>query len=98
MPDFLTLDDINPRGKTVLMRADLNVPMRAGKVTDLSRLERIRPTLKELAEKGAKIVLLSHFGRPEGKHDPQYSLRPVAAALTDLLGQPVAFADDCVGP
>ena len=98
MPDFLTLDDLPVAGKTVLVRADLNVPVRDGQVTDLSRLERLLPTLKELAGKNAKIALLSHFGRPEGKPDPRYSLAPVAKALGNLLGQPVAFAEDCIGP
>src|ERR1700735_5630571 len=88
VPDFLTLDDLAMRGKTVLVRADLNAPVRRDQVTDISRLERLLPTLKELESKGAKIVLLSHFGRPTpGAPDPQYSLRPVAAALGDLLGQ-----------
>ncbi len=98
MTDFLTLDDIPLRGKIVLVRADLNVPMTKGQVTDKSRLERLLPTLKELHEKGAKTVILSHFGRPDGKPDPQYSLRPIAKELGDLLNQPVAFAEDCIGP
>jgi phosphoglycerate kinase len=98
LPDFLTLDDLPVSGKTALVRADLNVPIKDGRVTDVSRLERLLPTLKELAGKNAKIVLLSHFGRPDGKSDPQYSLAPVARALGNLLGQPVAFAPDCIGP
>jgi len=98
LPDFLTLDNLIVRGKTVLVRADLNAPVQKGKLTDISRLERLLPTLKELSEKGARIVLLSHFGRPaSGKPDPQYSLKPVAAALGELWGQPVAFAEDCIG-
>jgi phosphoglycerate kinase len=100
--DFLTLDDLAVRGKTVLVRADLNVPLRDGKVTDISRLERLLPTIKELSEKGAKTVLLSHLGRPkattEGTPDPEYSLRPVATELGNVLGKPVAFAEDCIGP
>jgi phosphoglycerate kinase len=99
VPDFLTLDDLPVRGKTVLVRADLNAPVRRDQVTDHSRLERLLPTIKELQSKSAKIVLLSHFGRPKpGAPDPQYSLRPVAKALGDLLDQPVAFAEDCIGP
>ncbi len=98
MADFLTLDDVRVNGKAVLVRADLNVPMKEGRVTDATRLERLIPTLKELAAGGAKIALLSHFGRPEGKPDPKYSLRPVAAELANLWGQSVAFAEDCVGP
>lgn len=96
MKEFLTLDDFAPQGKTVLLRADLNVPMQDGKVTDATRLARLVPTLKELSSKGARIVLLSHFGRPKGK-DASLSLAPVCAALAGELGQPVAFVDDCVG-
>jgi phosphoglycerate kinase len=98
MPDFLTLSDLSFSGKTVLLRADLNVPMQDGRVTDTERLERLLPTLKELSKAGAKIVILSHFGRPKGKVDPQYSLHPVVAVLEKLWGQPVSFAEDCVGP
>lgn len=98
MPEFLTLDDFSLRGKTVLVRSDLNVPMRRDQVADTSRLDRLLPTIKELAENGARIVLLSHFGRPDGKPDPQYSLRPVANALGEQWGKPVAFAEDCIGP
>jgi phosphoglycerate kinase len=74
------------------------VPVKNGKVTDASRLERLMPTLKELKDKGAKIVLLSHFGRPDGKPDPQYSLKPVVDALSIILEEPIAFAEDCIGP
>jgi phosphoglycerate kinase len=98
MPDFLTLPDLNLRGKTVLLRADLNVPMKDGRVTDEERLTRLLPTLREISEAGAKIVILSHFGRPEGKPDPKLSLRPVATALENLWNRPVAFAEDCIGP
>ncbi len=98
MTDFLTINDILIRGKTVLLRADLNVPMQSGRVTDHERLERLLPTLHDLRSGGAKIVILSHFGRPkDGKPDPALSLRPVAAALETILGQPVAFAEDCIG-
>ncbi|MDR3448620.1 MAG: phosphoglycerate kinase [Alphaproteobacteria bacterium] len=95
---FATLDQLSVQGKTVLLRADLNVPMKDGAVTDDSRLTRLVPTLKDLAAARAKIVILSHFGRPDGKPDPKYSLRPVAAELQKIWGQPVAFADDCTGP
>jgi phosphoglycerate kinase len=98
LPAFLTLDDIPLSGKTVLLRADLNLPVVNGKVTERARLERLLPTLKELKEKGARIVLLSHFGRPEGKPDPRFSLRPIAKELGDLLGESIAFAEDCIGP
>ncbi len=97
MPDFLTLDDLSVRGRTVLLRADLNVPMKDGHVTDAERLERLLPTLKDLSRGGAKIVILSHFGRPEGKPNPKYSLKPVAEELARLWGQKVVFADDCTG-
>ncbi len=97
MSDFLTLDDISVQDKTVLLRADLNVPMKDGRVTDATRLVRLNPTLKDLIAGGAKIVILSHFGRPDGQRNEKYSLRPVAAALAEAVGQPVAFAEDCVG-
>lgn len=97
MPAFRTIDALDPKGKRVLLRADLNVPMRDGKVTDTTRIERTLPTVRELAERGARVVVLSHFGRPKGKRDETMSLRPVAAALATALGQPVAFAEDCIG-
>ena len=103
MPDFLTLNDLPLRGKTVLLRADLNVPTKNGAVSDNARIERLLPTLRDLAKENAKIVVLSHFGRPaplaEGAApDPKFSLRPAAAELERLWGQPVAFAEDCIGP
>ncbi len=97
MAAFRTLDTLDPRGKRVLLRADLNVPMQDGRVSDLTRLERLSPTIRELAEKGAKVIVLSHFDRPKGKRVPSMSLRPVAEALSTVLGRPVAFADDCIG-
>jgi len=95
---FRTLDDLQPKGKRVLVRADLNVPMKDGVVTDTVRIERQAPTIRELAEKGARVIVLSHFDRPKGKRVPAMSLKPVAAALSKELGKAVAFADDCVGP
>jgi len=95
---FRTLDDIQPKGKRVLVRADLNVPMRDGAITDTVRIERQAPTIRELAEKGARVIVLSHFDRPKGKRVPSMSLKPVAEALGKELGKAVAFADDCVGP
>ena len=92
-----TLDDFGPQGKRVLLRADLNVPMQNGKISDLTRLERLSPTIKELSEKGAKVIVCSHFDRPKGKRVPEMSLRPIAEALGQVLGKPVAFAEDCVG-
>jgi phosphoglycerate kinase len=93
-----TLDNVDVTGKRVLLRADLNVPVRDGKITDLTRLERLCPTIRELATKGAKVIVCSHFDRPKGKRVPAMSLAPVAAALGQVLGTPVAFADDCIGP
>jgi phosphoglycerate kinase len=98
MAKFLTLDDIDPAGKRVLLRADLNVPMKDGKVGDRTRIERLAPTIRELAERGAKLVVMSHFGRPKGKPEPAFSLRPLAEPLAAAIGRPVAFAEDCVGP
>jgi phosphoglycerate kinase len=94
---FRTLDSLDPAGKRVLMRADLNVPVRDGKITDLTRIERLSPTIRELSGKGAKVIVCSHFDRPKGKPVPSMSLRPMADALSHVLGRPVAFADDCVG-
>ena len=98
MASFRTLDDLDAKGKRVLLRADLNVPVRDGAITDRTRIERLSPTIKELSEKGAKVVILSHFDRPKGKRVPEMSLRPLAEALSSVLGKPVAFADDCIGP
>jgi phosphoglycerate kinase len=97
MPTFRSLDDANVKGKRVLVRVDLNVPMQDGKVADSTRIEEIVPTITELADKGGKIILLSHFDRPKGR-DLKYSLRPVAAEVARLVRRPVAFADDCIGP
>ncbi|HXS07147.1 MAG TPA: phosphoglycerate kinase [Rhizomicrobium sp.] len=97
MPDYNTLDDIAVRGKRVLVRADLNVPVKDGVVTDATRIERQAPTIRELAEKGAKIIILSHFDRPKGKVVPSMSLKPLVAPLGAAIGRNVAFAEDCVG-
>src|SRR5690242_12714099 len=97
MPSFRTLDDLQVKGKRVLVRADLNVPMKNGKVTDTSRIDRQAPTIRELSDKGAKVIVLSHFERPKGKVVPSMSLKPIAAPLSKAVGKPVAFADDCVG-
>ena len=95
---FKTLDDLDVSGKHVLVRVDLNVPMKDGKVTDATRIERAVPTLAELAAKGARVIVLSHFGRPDGKRVPEMSLRPLVEPLSKALGKPVAFAEDCIGP
>jgi len=98
MAAFKTLDDIGDiRGKRVLVRVDLNVPVADGKVTDLTRIERVAPTILELSDKGAKVVLLAHFGRPKGGPDPEFSLEPIARAVSDVVGRPVGFAKDCIG-
>jgi phosphoglycerate kinase len=97
MEDFRTLDDFHVKGKRVLVRVDLNVPVKNGVVTDTSRIARQAPTLKELAEKGARVIVLSHFDRPKGKVVPSMSLKPIVPALSASIGLPVAFADDCVG-
>ncbi|MEQ8267449.1 MAG: phosphoglycerate kinase [Parvibaculum sp.] len=101
MADHKTLDDlftaVGLKGLRILVRADLNVPMQDGKVSDATRLERVAPTLKELASKGAKVVVLSHFGRPKGTPEAKYSLKPVAETLGAFVGSPVAFAEDCIG-
>lgn len=94
---FQTLDTIDVAGKTVLVRADLNVPVADGQVTDTTRIDRLVPTLKEIAAKGAKVVVLSHFGRPKNGPDEKNSLRQVVPSVEKALGVPVAFAADCVG-
>jgi phosphoglycerate kinase len=96
MPSFKTLDSANLSGKRVLVRIDLNVPMDNGKVTDATRIERVAPTITEIAGKGGKVILLAHFGRPKGR-DPKESLQPVAAEVARILKHHVAFADDCIG-
>jgi phosphoglycerate kinase len=96
MNRFRTLDDFDFSGKRVLVRADLNVPMQDGHVSDATRIARFAPTVRELVAKGARIVVLSHFGRPQGR-DMAQSLAPLAPALAAAIGKPVAFADDCIG-
>ena len=93
---FRSLDDVDVKGKRVLLRVDLNVPMENGRVTDATRLERVAPTITEISDKGGKVILLAHFGRPRGPV-PKDSLKPVAAALAQVIKRPIAFADDCVG-
>ena len=97
MSAFRTLDSADVKGKRVLLRVDLNVPIENGRVTDLTRIERVAPTILEIADKGGKVILLAHFGRPKGKVDLTYTLKPVAAAVAEVLKRPVAFAGDCIG-
>ena len=96
MAKFRTLDDVDVKGKRVLLRVDLNVPMEGGRVTDATRLERVAPTITEISSKGGKVILLAHLGRPKGR-DPRESLKPVADELSKVIGKPVGFADDCIG-
>ncbi len=98
MSAYRTIDELSVAGKRVLVRVDFNVPMKDGAVTDATRIERALPMIEELSKKGAKIILLSHFGRPGGKREESDSLRPVARKLEELLGRKIAFADDCIGP
>ena len=94
---FRTLDDASFAGKRVLLRVDLNVPMENGKVSDTTRIDRVAPTIAEISKKGGKVILLAHFGRPKGRPDAGVPLKPVAAAVAEILGRPVGFAADCVG-
>src|SRR4051794_29031366 len=92
---YQSLGDL--RGKKVLVRSDLNVPLDGGTITDEGRIRASVPTIRSLAEKGARVVVVAHLGRPDGEPNPKYSLRPVAERLGELLGQDVAFAGDTVG-
>lgn len=97
MSEFKTIDDLDVAGKRVLVRVDLNVPIQGGKITDTTRIDRAVPTLRELSKKGAKVIVISHFGRPKGQIVPEMSLGPVARALSKSCGLPVAFATDTIG-
>jgi phosphoglycerate kinase len=94
---FRTLDDADVAGKRVLLRVDLNVPTENGRVTDVTRIERVASTITEIADKGGKVILLAHFGRPKGGPDEANSLKPVAAAVADIIKRRVAFCADCIG-
>src|SRR5213075_575343 len=94
----LSLSDLDPRGRRVFMRVDFNVPMRDGIITDDTRIRASLPSIRYVVDKGGRLILASHLGRPKGKPEPKYSLKPVAQRLGELLGKPVAFAPDCVGP
>ena len=96
MSAFRTLDHADVKGKRVLVRADLNVPVENGVVTDATRIERMAHAITEIADKGAKVILLSHFGRPKGR-DQKNSLKPVAAEVARIIKRPVKFVDDCIG-
>jgi len=96
MNTFRTLDHVDVKGKRVLVRVDLNVPVENGVVTDATRIERMAAAITEIAAKGGKVILLSHFGRPKGR-DPKQSLKPVAAEVAHVIKRPVRFVDDCIG-
>jgi phosphoglycerate kinase len=96
MIGFRTLDRVDFKGRRILLRVDLNVPIENGVVTDATRIQRAAPAITELADKGGKVILLSHFGRPKGR-DPKHSLKPVAAEVARIIKRPVRFAEDCIG-
>ncbi|HET9689099.1 MAG TPA: phosphoglycerate kinase [Pseudolabrys sp.] len=96
MTAFRTLDQVDVKGKRVLLRVDLNVPVENGVVTDTTRIKRAAPGITEIADKGGKVILLSHFGRPKGR-DPKQSLKSVAAEVARIIKRPVSLADDCIG-
>ncbi len=98
MTTFRTIDTLDVKGKRVLLRLDLNVPMKDGQVTDTTRIDRTVPTINELTGKGAKVIIVTHLGRPKGEKKPEFTVKPVADAMSTALGKPVAFASDCVGP
>src|ERR1043165_4129849 len=98
MARYRTLDDLEPRGQRVLVRVDLNVPMKNGTVSDATRIHQAATTVCELSDKGARVILLAHFGRPDGKRIESMSLKPLIPELEKIFARRVAFATDCVGP
>lgn len=97
MANFKTLDDVEVRGKRVLLRVDLNVPMKDGKVSDVTRITRVTSTIEDLSNAGARVIMLAHFGRPKGKRVDAMSLAPVAKASAEIIARPVTFVTDCIG-
>src|SRR5690242_14407172 len=93
----LSISDLELAGKRVLMRVDFNVPISDGKITDDTRIEASLPSIQYVIKNGSRLILASHLGRPKGKPEPKYSLKPVASRLSELLGKAVQFAPDCVG-
>src|SRR3954452_1087755 len=93
-----TVADVDVRGKRVLMRADFNVPLEGSTITDDRRIVQAMPTIKSIVDRGGRLILMSHLGRPKGGPEPKYSLKPVADRLSQLLGKPVQFASDSIGP
>ena len=98
MAKFNTIKDLDAKGKVVFVRADLNVPFKDGKVTDTTRIDRFVPTVKALTDKGAKVVIASHFGRPKGQVVPEMSLGQIVPDVEKALGRKIVFVDDCIGP
>ena len=98
MSAFKTIDDLDVAGKRVLVRADLNMPMKDGRITNASRMEKTLPTLNDLLDRGAGVIVMSHLGRPGGKVVAELSLAPVARTLAETIGRDVPFAADCIGP
>src|SRR6059036_3036986 len=94
----LSISDLDLKGKRVFMRVDFNVPLADGRITDDNRIEAALPSIRYVLEKGGRLILASHLGRPKGEPEPKYSLKPVADRLGQLLGKPVQFAADCIGP
>src|SRR2546421_2568065 len=92
-----TVADVDVKGKRVLMRADFNVPLEGGKITDDRRIAQALPTIKSVIERGGKLILMSHLGRPKGGPEAKFSLKPVAERLGEVVGKPIKFADDCIG-
>ena len=97
MTSFRTLDDVDVKGKRVLVRVDLNVPFKDGTVTDDTRIRAVMPTIEDISNAGGKVILLAHFGRPKGEAKPEMSLAPIAKAVAKVRGKPVGFASDCIG-
>src|SRR6267142_4854466 len=93
----LSIKDLDLKGKRAFVRVDFNVPIKDGRIGDDTRIRSSLPTIKYALEQGATVILASHLGRPKGKPNPEYSLRPIASRLSELLGRPVEFAEDCVG-
>jgi len=98
MNKFRTITDVDVAWHTVVMRVDLNVPIRDGKVTDATRVKRVAPSIADLVKRKAKVVVLTHLGRPKGKASAEFSVQPVAQALSEALGQPVQFLSESIGP
>ncbi|MGH7058221.1 MAG: phosphoglycerate kinase, partial [Acetobacteraceae bacterium] len=96
--NFHRLDEAQVAGRRVLLRADLNVPLRYGRIADATRIARLVPTISELAGRGSRVIVVSHFDRPKGRRRPELSLAPLRPALSRALGQPVRFCPDCIGP